>query len=146
MIKKVTSLASHLAFLRGRCLLHYCFFAHDLPYRITSKIKLYADDVLLYTTIHLQDDCHRLQQNLDILEQWALDWKMTFNLQKCEFLRITNKKHPILTQYTLQYQTIKEVTHAKYLGVTIDKNLSWSEHIKQVMTQDRNQNTTGFPA
>ena len=112
-------------------LLFLCFI-NDLPNRITSKIKLYTDDVLLYTTINSQDGCHRLQQDLDTLEQWALDWKMSFNIQKCEFLRIINKKHPIIAQYTLQNQTIKEVTHAKYLGVTIDKNLSWSEHIKQI--------------
>ena len=86
--------------------------------------------MLLYTTIRSQEDCHRLQQDLNTLEQWVADWKKLFNLQKCEFLRITNKKHPILAQYTLQSKTIKEVTHAKYLGVTIDKNLSWSEHIK----------------
>ena len=118
-------------------LLFLCFI-NDLPNRITSKIKLYADDVLLYTTIHSQDDCHRLQQDLNTLEQWAADWKMSFNLQKCEFLRITNKKHPILAQYTLQSKTIKEVTHAKYLGVTIDKNLSWSEHIKQITKKANN--------
>ena len=51
--------------------------------------------------------------------------------QKCEFLRVTNTKHPILAQYSIQKETIREVTHAKYLGVTIDRHLSWSEHIKQ---------------
>ena len=56
-----------------------------------------------------------------------------FNLQKCEFLRITLKKNPIVVQYyTLHDYTIHEVTHAKYLGVVIDSKLSWSEHIKQV--------------
>ena len=57
---------------------------------------------------------------------------MSFNSQKCEFLGITNKQHPILAQYTIQKETIREVTHAKYLGVTIDQKLSWSEHIKQI--------------
>jgi len=90
-------------------------FINDLPTRIASKIKLYADDVLLYTTIHSQEDCHRLQKDLDTLEQWAINWKMSFNLQKCEFLRVKNKKHPILACYTQQNKTIKEVTHTKYL-------------------------------
>ena len=112
-------------------LLFLCFI-NDLPTRIASKIKLYADDVLLYATIHSQEDCHSLQKDLDTLDQWAINWKMSFNLQKCEFLRITNKKHPILACYSLQNTTIKEVSYAKYLGVTIDQNLSWSEHIKQV--------------
>ena len=60
------------------------------------------------------------------------DWKMSFNFQKCEFLRITNKRHPIPVQYTLQNQPIKEVTCAKHLEVTIDKNVSWLEHTKQI--------------
>ena len=71
-------------------LLFLCFI-NDLPNGIMSKIKLYVDDVLLYNTIHSQEDCHNLQQDLNLLEEWATKWKMSFNLQKCEFLRITNK-------------------------------------------------------
>ena len=51
---------------------------------------------------------------------------------KCEFLRITNKKYPIFAQYLIQNEIIREVTYAKYLGVTIDQNLKWSEHVKQI--------------
>jgi len=54
---------------------------NDLPDGI---IKLYADDVLLYSTITSPDDCHRLQVDLKILEQWAKKWNMTFNPTKCE--------------------------------------------------------------
>ena len=42
-------------------LLFPCFI-NDLLNGIMSKIKLYADDVLLYTTIYSQEDCHNLQQ------------------------------------------------------------------------------------
>ena len=112
-------------------LLFLCFI-NDLPNGIISKIKLYADDVLLYNTIHSQEDCQNLQQNLNLLEEWATKWKMSFNLQKCEFLRITNKKFPIFSQYLIQNEVIREVTHTKYLGVTTDQNLKWSEHVKQI--------------
>ena len=112
--------------------LHPYYFSASLPNGIKSKIKLYADDVLLYNTIHSQEDCHNLQQDLNLLEEWATKWKMSFNLQKCEFLRITNKEYPIFSQYLIQNEIIREVTYAKYLGVTINQNLKWSEHVKQI--------------
>jgi len=64
---------------------------------------------------------------------------MAFNYSKCEFLRITNR---IVNKYKIQNNEIKEVSHAKYLGVTISHNLTWSEHIKQV-TSKANR-TKGF--
>jgi len=48
---------------------------------IKSKIKLYADDVLLYSTISSPDDYHQLQADLNILEKWAKKWNMIFNPQ-----------------------------------------------------------------
>ena len=95
-------------------------------------MKLYADDVLIYTTINTIEDCHRLQSDLITLEQWASKWNMVFNPTKCEFLRVTNKTNPILMQYIIQGQVIEEVTSEKYLGITIDQHLTWNNHVKQV--------------
>ena len=72
------------------------------------------------TPINSMEDCDKLQQGLNTLERWAIDWKMTFNLQKCEFVRVTYKKNPIIAQFILYNNSIQEVTHTKYLGVTID--------------------------
>ena len=46
--------------------------------------------------------------------------EMTFNLSKSEFLRITKKLNPILMQYYIRNDVIKEVKHAKYLGVIMN--------------------------
>ena len=46
-------------------------FINDLPANIKCKIKLYLVDALLYTTIRTADDCHKLQADLDLLEQWT---------------------------------------------------------------------------
>ena len=47
--------------------------------------------------------------------------------------RTTNYQSSINGAYSSkQKETIREVTHAKYLGVTIDQHLFWSEHIKQI--------------
>ena len=54
---------------------------------------------------------------------------MFFNPTNCELLRVTNKKN-INFQYFIQNTSIQEVQQAKYLGVTINNKLSWSDHIK----------------
>jgi len=55
---------------------------------------------------------------------------MFFNSPKCEFLRITNRKDIIHSQYTIQNIQIHEVQQAKYLGVTFNAKLKWSDHIQ----------------
>jgi len=45
---------------------------------------------------------------------------MQFNFTKSEFLRLPRRKHPIFATYTIGECAIQEVTHIKYLGVTID--------------------------
>ena len=105
---------------------------------VSSTVRLYADDVLLYTSIKSEEDCLRLQQDLHMLEKWAATWKMSFNVNKCEFLRITNRISFVSNQYLLHNQIIHEVNHTKYLGVVIDSKLSWSQHIKEISNKASN--------
>ena len=45
-------------------------FKHNTPGH-KSKTKLYADNVLLYSTITSLDDCQQLKADINALEQWA---------------------------------------------------------------------------
>ena len=115
-----------------RTRLSFLCFINDIPDYITSSVRLYADDVILYRTIHSEEDCHHLQQDLHTLEEWATKWEILFNIQKCEFLRITNETNFVHFQYTLHNEAIREVTHEKYLRVTKESKLSWSKHIQEI--------------
>ena len=59
-------------------------YINDLPTCVCSKVRLYADDVLLYSYVYLKDDCISLQQGLDALEEWSLKWQLPFNPSKCK--------------------------------------------------------------
>jgi len=113
----------------------FLIYINDLPTAIHNKIKLYADDVLLYSRIVSTNDCQNLQQDLDLLVQWAKRWRMSFNILKCEFLRVTNR---IQFCTRIENTPIKEVTSAKYLGATIDSKLTFNDHVQSI-TDKANQ-------
>ena len=113
----------------------FLLYLNDLPACVNNKVKLYTDDVLLYSFIKSESDCIDLQENLDKLTEWADMWLMEFNQKKCEHLRITNKHSFIIYSYFLGNAVITEVTHTKYLGVTFDQKLSWNEHIQRISSK-----------
>ena len=58
-----------------------------------------------------------------------------FNYEKCEYLHITNKISPTISTYYMGINIIKEVSSVKYLGVTINSKLNWSEHIARITSK-----------
>ena len=50
----------------------FLLYVNDLPDCVRNKIKLYADDVLLYSVICGTADCIRLQEDLNLLYQWSV--------------------------------------------------------------------------
>ena len=87
-------------------LLFLCYI-NDLPENVSSKVRLYADDVLIYNTIHSKEDCLMLWEELNSLQLWANKWQMMFNVDKFELIRITNAKLPILHDYNILEKKIK---------------------------------------
>ena len=64
-----------------------------------------------------------------MLFQWATTWNMSFNLNRCEYMKITLKHNPLSFNYTMNGIRIKEVSTTKYLDITINNHLIWSNHI-----------------
>ena len=54
----------------------FLIYINDIIENITSKLKLFADDCLLYRTITSEQDTMALQKDLDTLVQWASKWQM----------------------------------------------------------------------
>ena len=82
----------------------FLFYINDLQSRLTSKVRLFADDTIIYLTIANEDDASTLQEDLNKLGQWENEWCMKFHPDKCNVLRVTNKTKKTEANYYLQYQ------------------------------------------
>ena len=91
-----------------------------------TKIRLFADGSLLYRTIKTNEDSDILQSDLNTLQAWERTNKMEFHPDKCQVLRITNKRNPIQVQYNIHDTPLSVVPSAKCLGKHIDSKLSWN--------------------
>ncbi len=67
---------------------------------------------------------------------------MSFNADKCFTLHISRKRNTTRYKYQLHGQTLEEQKDSKYLGVTISNDLSWGNHINNVVC--RANRTIGF--
>ena len=107
-------------------------YINDLPDKVKSQVRLFADDTAAYLAITKLSDSDQLQADLDILQEWELRWDMQFNPSKCQVIHITRLHSPIPTEYTLHGENLEVVECARYLGVDIAHDLSWKSHVNRI--------------
>ena len=120
----------------------FLVYINDLPDCVSSNVRLFADDTILYRQITNSEQIALLQKDLGRLEEWEATWQMQFHPQKCQVVRITRSKSPIVSKYYLHNQCLESVSSAKYLGVTLSHDLSWNNHIANVKA--KGSSTLGF--
>ena len=87
-------------------------YINDLPDQVKSRVRLFADDMAIFLAISSEGESMTLQNDIHTLEIWE-------------------KRCPIQTRYILHGTVLESVPSAKYLGVTISDNLSWTPTLIQ---------------
>ena len=113
-----------------------CFliYINNMPDCVSegTKIRLFADDALIYREINSNKDKTTFQNDLDALSRWSADWQMSFNTAKCHTMHFTAKRSPCITPYKLCGNTLQVTSTHPYLGITFSSDLKWKTHINNV--------------
>jgi len=108
----------------------FVIYINDLLDNITSGGLMFADDTKIYRQITSRSDALKLQSDINSLEEWSKIWQLHFNHDKCHVLtmgKFENIQHA--HQYIVYDNEIEHVFNEKDLGVTIDSELNFEEHI-----------------
>jgi hypothetical protein len=97
---------------------------------------MFADDTKLYRTIAHQSDIQTVQNDINNLFNWSEKWLLRFHPDKCKVLPITTKHRAIektryqMPTYEGSITTLVTVNCEKDVGVNIDSNLKFDQHIQ----------------
>ena len=113
-------------------------YINDLVDHITCKIKLFADDTVLYTVVDDHEaSADVLNYNSELVEAWANQWIVNFNPAKTKTMTVSFKSttSTVLPNYPLLFRNIplEEVQSHKHLGLEMTSNLKWTNHVASII-------------
>ena len=118
----------------------YCYLlAYSLP--LVSRwcfTAQYVDDSTLFEVCQ-EGDTTLIQESVDMVDIWTNHNDMRLNSEKCKEMIIDFSRNYSLTSgiqsVTIGEHVLGRVEHAQMLGVTISNNLTWSEHVDNIVSK-----------
>ena len=116
----------------------FLIYVNDIP-SASKKLSfvLFADDTNIFLSHpNLYTLVNTLNIELTKVTNWFRANKLSLNVKKTNYIHFSNKRKttPSLN-IKLDNTIILPVDNTKFLGVIIDKNLSWKDHISKTTNQ-----------
>uniref|UniRef100_V5GNF3 Putative RNA-directed DNA polymerase from transposon X-element n=1 Tax=Anoplophora glabripennis TaxID=217634 RepID=V5GNF3_ANOGL len=109
-------------------------YTSDMPRTERTTVCLYADDTAI-TARSLNPDMAKryLQRAVSQLEDWCNRWKVAINPEKSTGIMFS-RRYQTRPQGHVKFngEDIQWATTVKYLGVTLDRTLTWKPHVEAV--------------
>ena len=93
---------------------------------------LYADDLKIFKQVTSQSDIFLIQQDLDRLDSYCKQNKISLAHSKCKHITFTRNHTVHYGQYSIDNQALGKVSFIGDLGVTFDSKLSFEAHIDRI--------------
>ena len=108
----------------------FVIYINDILDNIESDGLLYADDTKIFRCITCKQDAQVLQSDLKALEDWSKKWLLSFHPEKCHVLTLGRFENIRYTErYRICQKELEHVFEEKDLGVIMDSELNFTEHI-----------------
>ena len=106
----------------------------------TTKFTLimYADDTTLVSHLENFDATNikiesEINQEISKVNTWLLSNKLVLNVAKSKFMLFFKYPKVVPTlKLLINGNPIEQVTNFNFLGITIDQNITWSDHITKI--------------
>jgi hypothetical protein len=119
----------------------FIIYVNDLPSILDHCcVTLFADDTVLYVSSKSTDTLQNLlNSDLQKLCYWLKENHLTVNIKKSKAMIIGSSqrlaKITSSLEFTIDNTRLDQVKSFKYLGVLINENLSWKEHVDHIKSK-----------
>lgn len=113
----------------------FLVFINDLPKNITTQIRMFADDCILYKNVKSPSDQAELNLNLERIKNWCDQWQMQLNPTKTVFMSISRKKNILSYPYSINGHELAQAKQYKYLGLIFTPDLRWNLHVEELCSK-----------
>ena len=113
-------------------------YINDLPNCLDmAQPRMFADDTSVsYASDSLDEIQNVINSELKNLNSWLIANRLSLNITKTEFMIIGSRQRMNATQNDIAIRIRDREIHradvVKFLGMHIDRHLSWSEHIHKI--------------
>ena len=108
----------------------YIIYTADIPLNRKVQTSTFADD----TAVLCRDKCPKraaktISDHLLLIEEWLENWRIKVNEQKCKHVTFTLRPQscPAIRLNGINIPQVNDVT---YLGIHLDRRLTWKRHIE----------------
>ena len=118
----------------------FLVYIDSIASKLCSEYKIFADDLKLYACVnHVPgipaiSSTAKVQRDIVTLQSTAASWCLRINPKKCAVLRFARPRANIVApEYFLDGQQIPYVTSHSDLGITVDSQLKFHEHVRTIV-------------
>jgi len=100
-------------------------FINDLDLNVHNVLLKFADDTKICSRICNIDDVQKLQEGLNILQEWAHTRQMQFNIHKCKVMHVGVSHSGLkrVYEYSMGNQKLKYCDTERDLKVVVSRDL-----------------------